>query len=118
MELSEQRALTELLHCQDLYALQPQHLADYHLDKLRVTMGDILPKDVVDLESTSLAEVLQHPCSSMLWSCAEMLHLEESVISLTSVFCRHLESSTCPRFTFVVLGAMFAMDTINSRTIA
>ena len=26
--LSEQEALTELLHCQDLYALQPQHLAD------------------------------------------------------------------------------------------
>ena len=30
--LSEQEALTELLRCQDLYALQPQHLADYDLD--------------------------------------------------------------------------------------
>ena len=65
VELSEQGALTELLHCQDLYALQPQNLVDYDLDKLRVTKGDVLPKDVVNLESTSFAEVLQHPGSSM-----------------------------------------------------
>ena len=78
MGLSEQEALTELLHCQDLYALQPQHLADYDLDKLRVTNGGVLPKDAVDLVSPSLAEVPRHPCSSMIWSSAELLHLEES----------------------------------------
>ena len=76
--LSGQEALTELLRCQDLYALQPQHLADYDLDKLRVTEGGVLPKDVVDLVSPSLAEVLRHPCSSMIRSPAELLHLEES----------------------------------------
>ena len=78
MGLSEQEALTELLHCQDLYALQPQHLADYDLDILRVTMGDVLPKDTVDLVSPSFAEVLRHPCSSLFRSSAELLHLEES----------------------------------------
>ena len=81
--LSEQEALTELLRCQDLYALQPQHLADYDLDKLRVTKGRVLPKDVVDLVSPSLAEVLRHPCSSMIRSPAELLHLEESEGSIT-----------------------------------
>ena len=53
--LSDQVALSELLRCQDLYALQPQHLAEYDLDKLQ---GGVLPKDVVDLVSPSLAEVL------------------------------------------------------------
>ena len=72
--LSEQEALTELLRCQDLCALQPQHLADYDLDKLRVTKGGVLPKDVVDLVSPSLAEVLRHHCSNMIR--AELLHLE------------------------------------------
>ena len=76
--LSEQGGLTELLHCQDLCALQPQHLADCYLDKLLVTKGGVLPKDVVDLVSPSLAEVLRHPCSSMIRSQAELLHLEES----------------------------------------
>ena len=51
---------------------------DYDLDKLRVTKGGVLPKDVVDLVSPSLAEVLRHPCSSMIQSPAELLHLEES----------------------------------------
>ena len=37
--VSEQEALTELLRCQDLYALQPQHLAEHDLDKLQVTKG-------------------------------------------------------------------------------
>ena len=78
VELTEQEALTELLHRQDLYALQPLHLADYDLDKLRVIKGGVLPKDVVDLVSTSFAEVLLHPCSSMLRSSAELLHLDES----------------------------------------
>ena len=55
----EQEALTELLRCQDLYALQPQHFADYDLDKLRVPKGGVLPKDVVDLVSPSLAELLK-----------------------------------------------------------
>ena len=73
--LSEQEALSELLRCQDVYALQPQHLAEYDLDKLR---GGVSPKDVVDLVSPSLAEVLRHPCSSMVRSPAELLHLEES----------------------------------------
>ena len=75
--LSEQGAVTELLHCQDLHALLSLHLADYDLDKLRVTKGDVLPKDVVYLVP-SLAKVLRHPCSSMLRSCAELIHLEES----------------------------------------
>ena len=73
---SEQEALTELLRCQDLHAL-PQHLADYDLNKLRVTEGGVLPKDAVDLVSPSLPEVLRHPCS-MIRSPAELLHLEES----------------------------------------
>ena len=51
--LSEQEASTQLLHCQDLYALQPQHLADYHLDKPRVTKAGVLPKDAADLMSHS-----------------------------------------------------------------
>ena len=76
--LSEQEALTELLRCQDLYALQPQHLADYDIDKLRVTKGGFLPTDAVALVSPSLAEVLRHPCSSTIRSSAELLHLEES----------------------------------------
>ena len=42
--LSDQEALIELLRCQDLCALQPQHLADYDIDKLRVTKGGVLPK--------------------------------------------------------------------------
>ena len=73
---SEQEALTELLRCQDLNALQPQHLADYDLNKLRVTEGGVLPKDAVDLVSPSLAEVLRPPCS-VIRSPAELLHLEE-----------------------------------------
>ena len=76
--LSEQEALTELLRCQDVYALQPQHLADCDLDKLRVTKGGVLPKDVVELVSPSLAAVLRHPCSSTMRSSAELLRLEES----------------------------------------
>ena len=51
--LSEQEALTELLHCQDLYTLQPQHLADCDLDKPRVTKAGVLPKDAADLMSHS-----------------------------------------------------------------
>ena len=39
--LSEQEALTKLLRCQDLYALQPRHLADYDLDLLRDTKGGV-----------------------------------------------------------------------------
>ena len=71
--LPEQEALTELLRCQDLYALQPQHLADYGLDKLRVTKGGFC------LQTQLLcAEVLRHPCSSMIRSPAELLRLEES----------------------------------------
>ena len=77
MGLSEQEALTELLLCQDLCTLQPRHLADYDLNKLRVTKGVVLPKDAVDLVSPSLAEVLRQPCS-MIRSPAELLHLEES----------------------------------------
>ena len=73
--LSEQEALSERLRCQDLYALQPQHLAEYDLDKLRC---GVLPKDVVDLVSPSLAEVLCHPRSNVIWRPAEVLHLEES----------------------------------------
>ena len=57
-----------------MYALQP-HLADYDLDKLRVTNGRVLPKDAVD---PSLAEVLRHPCSSTIRCSAEVLPLEES----------------------------------------
>ena len=53
-------------HCQDLCALQPQHLADCDLDKLRVIKGGVLPKDAVDLMSPSVAEVLRHPRSSVL----------------------------------------------------
>ena len=53
MGLSEQEALTDLLRCQDLYALRPQHLADYDLDKPRVTKGGVLPKDAADLVSPS-----------------------------------------------------------------
>ena len=83
MGLSEQEALTELLRCQDVYALQPQHLADYDLDKVRVSKGAVLPKDAVDLVSPSLAEVLRHPCSSMIWSSAELLHLDESKGAIT-----------------------------------
>ena len=71
MGLSEQEALTELLRYQDLYALQPQHLADCDLDKLRVTLGGVLPRDVVDL-------VLRYFCLSMIRSLAEVSHLEES----------------------------------------
>ena len=67
--------MSERLRCQDLFALQPQHLAEYDLDKLR---GGVLPKDVVDLVSPSLAEVLRHPCSSLNWNRAELLHCEES----------------------------------------
>ena len=74
---SEQEALTELLRCQDLNALQPQHLADYDLNKLRVTEGGVLPKDAIDLVSPSLAEVLRQPCS-VIRSPAELFHLEES----------------------------------------
>ena len=59
MGLSEQEALTELLRCQDLYALQPKHLADDDLNKFRVSEGGVLPKDAVDLVSPSLAEVLR-----------------------------------------------------------
>ena len=33
-----------------------KHLADYDLNKLRVTKGGVLPKDAVDLVSTSLAK--------------------------------------------------------------
>ena len=51
------------------------HLAEHDLDKLRC---GVLPKDVVDLVSPSLAEVLRHPRSSMIRSPAELLHLEES----------------------------------------
>ena len=39
--------------------------------------GGVLPKDAVDLVSTSLAEVLRQP-GSMIRSLAELLHLEES----------------------------------------
>ena len=60
--------------------LQPQHLAEYDLDKLRC---GVLPKDVVDLVSPSLAEVLRHPCSSLNQSPAELLHFEESERPIT-----------------------------------
>ena len=76
--LSEQEALTELLRCQDVYALQPQRLADCDLDKLRVTQDGVLPKHFADLVSPSLVEVVRHPCSSMIRSPAEVLRLEES----------------------------------------
>ena len=72
------KALTELLRCQDFFALQPGHLADYDIDKLWVTK-----KDAVDLVSPSPAEVLRHPCSSMFRSSAELLHLEEPEGAIT-----------------------------------
>ena len=95
--LFEQRAFTELLHCQDLYALQPQHLAVYDLDKLRVTKGDILPKNLVHLLSPSLAEVIQLPCSSILRSSAELIHLEESEGPITPYWDPTLRKDTRQR---------------------
>ena len=56
MGLSEQEALTELLR---LCALQPQHLLDHDFDKLRVTKGGVLPKNVVGLVSPS--SMIQSP---------------------------------------------------------
>eukprot|EP00973_Karenia_brevis_P069498 9663054-Karenia_brevis.AAC.1 len=46
VNLGREEALRELLRIEDLYGEMPHNLAGYDRQKLRITKGDILPRDL------------------------------------------------------------------------
>ena len=59
-DLDERRALAELLASKDFYSEVPHNLADYGPTKLRVSQGDVVPKDAVPLLPAGAAGYFRH----------------------------------------------------------
>lgn len=59
-DLDERRALTELLASKDFYSEVPHNLAGYDPAKLRVSKGDVVPKDAIPLLPAEAAGYLRH----------------------------------------------------------
>ena len=59
-DLDEQGALAELLASKDFYSEVPHSLADYDPTTLRVSKGDVVPKDAVPLLPAEAAGYLRH----------------------------------------------------------
>ena len=59
-ELDDSEALKALLKSRSLYGEEPQHLAQYNFDKLRVCRGDVVPKDAVRVLPEMASGFLRH----------------------------------------------------------
>ena len=77
-DLTERGALEELLKTQDFYSLEPQNLATYEYEKLRVAKGDVVPKAAHTLVSGHLRDCLLDPELFIIRSAADVVELERT----------------------------------------
>ena len=67
-DLSPSAALSELLQAKDLYSQEPQHLASYDPDLLKILQASAQPRNAKTLLPTAEAAVLSQPASLALSS--------------------------------------------------
>eukprot|EP00971_Amphidinium_carterae_P110611 2191010-Amphidinium_carterae.1 len=77
--MSGKAALTELLHTDDLYAVENKAaLRPYCRDRLRVTKGDLQPKEIAQLTSPDACTYISDPYRWMVKSITERTELHNS----------------------------------------
>ena len=75
-ELTEREAFSALLAATGLYCLEPQNVATYDVDKLRVANGDVVPKRAVGLLPSREAAYIRRHDLFIEKSAAAVLSLE------------------------------------------